>query len=84
MHRLAKTYPEALTALAARLQAEASTNTVECLIAKYEADELPKLATKTQVGRRQQFKNSVRYSAQCAHPKSRLTYLDLLEGTRRD
>jgi integrase len=55
-HRLAKTYPEALTALAARLQAEASTNTVECLIAKYEADELPKLATKTQVGRRQQFK----------------------------
>jgi integrase len=53
---LGKTYPEALTALAARLQSEAPTNTIDQLISKYEVDELPKRAAKTQAGRRQQFK----------------------------
>jgi hypothetical protein len=56
-HLLAKTYPEALTALAVRLQAEAPVDTLEHVIAKYEAEELPKKALKTQKGRRQEFKN---------------------------
>ena len=55
-HFLARTYPDALTALAVRLQAEAPVDTMNHIIAKYEAEELSKKAKKTQKGRRQEFK----------------------------
>lgn len=49
-------YPGMLTALALILQANAPTNTLEQLWAKYQIDVLPSLAKKTQVNRRQQMK----------------------------
>jgi len=55
-HHLAKGYPEALTELARRLKASAPVDTVDRLIAKYEAEELGKKASATQKGRRQEFK----------------------------
>lgn len=55
-HLLAKGYPEALTALAKRLQANAPVDTLEQIIGRYEAQELPGKAPKTQTGRRQEFK----------------------------
>ena len=54
--RLATTYPEALTALARLLAASAPTGRLDHVIAKYEAEELPKKASATQKGRLQQFK----------------------------
>lgn len=53
---LGKAYSDALRALAALLGEGAPVQTIELLIAKYETDELPKKAKKTQAGRRQQFK----------------------------
>lgn len=56
-HRLHEQYPKALTALARRLQADAPVDTVERIIARYEAEVLFKQALKTQRGRQQEFKN---------------------------
>lgn len=56
-HPLAKSYPEALTELAKRLQSNAPTDTLDQLIGRYEAQVLPEKALKTQRGRRQEFKN---------------------------
>lgn len=53
-HRLAKSYPDALIALAALLAKDAPTTTIELLWAKYQAEELGKKAVKTQKGRRQE------------------------------
>jgi len=47
-------YAGALKALALILQANAPTNTIEQLWAKYQVDELPKLAKQTQKNRKQQ------------------------------
>lgn len=55
-HRLAEGYPEALAALAALLKSSAPVNTIDQIIGKYEAEELPAKAAATQVGRRQEFK----------------------------
>lgn len=55
-HPLGKDYPGALRALAKLLAANAPTHTMDLLIAKYEAEELPAKAKKTQTGRRQEFK----------------------------
>lgn len=55
-HRLADDYPGALKALAKLLATNAPTGTIDLLIAKYEAEELPNKAKKTQTGRRQEFK----------------------------
>lgn len=55
-HRLAKTYHQALVALSVLLAADAPTNRMERVIAKYEAEELPKKSAATQKGRRQEFK----------------------------
>lgn len=53
---LGKAYSDALRALAVLLGEGAPVQTIELLIAKYEAEELPKKAKKTRVGRLQQFK----------------------------
>lgn len=55
-HPLGKDYPGALRALAKLLAANAPTHTMDLLIAKYDAEELPAKAKKTQTGRRQEFK----------------------------
>lgn len=55
-HLLAKAYPEALTALAKRLAADAPVDTLEQIIGRYEAEVLSEKALKTQTGRRQEFK----------------------------
>jgi integrase len=55
-HRLAEDYSGALTALAKRLAADAPVDTIEQIIARYEAEVLGGKAIKTQRGRRQEFK----------------------------
>lgn len=55
-HRLAAEYPEALVALAALLNKDMPTATVEMLIAKFKAEELPKKAKATQKSRLQELK----------------------------
>lgn len=59
-HRLADTYPDALIAYARLLAVDAPTDTVEMLIAKYTAEELPKKAKATQKSRLQEFKPIVK------------------------
>jgi integrase len=56
-HPLGKDYPDALRRYAAILAANAPTNTIELIIAKYDAEELSTKAPKTQLGRRQEFKS---------------------------
>lgn len=53
---LGKSYPEALAELAKHLQQLEPAGTIAALITRYEAEELPRVARATQVGRRQQFK----------------------------
>lgn len=55
-HPLGKDYPGALKRLAVLLAADAPVDTIELIMAKYEAEELPNKAKKTQQGRRQEFK----------------------------
>lgn len=55
-HRLADEYPEALVALAALLNRDLPAVTVELLIARYKAEELPKKAKATQKSRLQELK----------------------------
>lgn len=55
-HPLGKSYPDALIVLARLLQADMPTGTFAFVCAKYEADEIPKKARRTQQGRRQEFK----------------------------
>lgn len=55
-HWLAKTYPEALRALATLVKADGPPLTLEALIARYDVQVLSKQAPRTQLNRRQQFK----------------------------
>ena len=55
-HRLAESYTDALVALSRLLDAASPSHTIELLIAKYTADELPKKAKATQKSRLQEFK----------------------------
>lgn len=58
--RLGTVYSEALHALARLLGADAPTQTITMLIAKYDVDELTHKAPKTRQGRRQEFKPIIR------------------------
>lgn len=54
--RLADNYPDALTAYARLMAADSPADTIESLIAKYTAEELPKKAKATQQSRLKEFK----------------------------
>lgn len=58
--RLGKDYAEALRALAKMEDASIPGDTIEQLIARYSAEELPSRAADTQAGRRQAFKNLIK------------------------